>query len=419
MAPRTLPSARLIELIDSYSRRIYAAVLEQHNASVVCSPLGIWLLLAACALGATGEDQRALEDTMGCSADDGLAVLSAFMARPPAALKAAIACWVSVADATEGLSAWVRRLPDQVESGYMPTQAEADAWADRNTLGLIKNFPVPISAATRIVLASALATKVSWMYPFETASVAEVFAARSPWHGKVERALWDQAPSRLAMIADTPSAGLVAVHAAVASEELTVLSVAADLGVARGAVLAGAHEVAAALSASESPACRVSLFDLAAGDGHSWSIREREIATYRPDQRSERIAEAFVPAWNADSELDLLSAPEFGCHAALNTLGAFLPPGADIPAAVQRAVSSFTQHGFEAAAITAFTRTASARMPPEHTGLERTATLRFDHPYAVIALAGQLDRPHDESEFFALPVFSAWVGAPQETEADS
>ena len=38
--------------------------------------------------------------------------------------------------------------------------------------------------------------------------------------------------------------------------------------------------------------------------------------------------------------------------------------------------------------------------------------------YGVIALAGQLDEPQDGSEFFALPVFTAWVAVPQEADAD-
>jgi hypothetical protein len=391
VAPRTLPSARLIEL-----------------------------LLAACAVGATGEDLRALEDTIGCSADDALAMVSAFMARPPAAVKTAIACWVSVADATKTVSAWLRRLPDEVESGYMPTAAEADAWADRNTLGLIKDFPVAIDPSTRIVLASALATRVSWRAPFEIAPADDGLGAGSPWRGMVERVLWDQRPGRLATIADTSRAGLVAVHVAVASEQLTVVSVSAVPSIAREAVLDAAHEVGALMRGARSPARQVSLFELKSGHGHSWSVDEREVAADRPGERRETITDAYMPAWSLDSKLDLLSSATFGCQPALGALRDLIGPRpTDRAQAVQAAVASFTRYGFKAAAITAAGFVSAAGPAPEHSGLERTAALRFDHPYAVIALAGQLDRPHDESEFFALPVFSAWVGAPQEAEADS
>ena len=420
MAPRTLPSAQLIELIDSYSRRIYPALLVPEAESVVCSPLGIWLLLVACAVAAIGEDLGALEDTIGCSADDALEMLSAFMARPPEAVKTAIACWVSVDGATEAFSAWVRRLPREVESDYMPTRAEANAWADRNTLGLIKRFPLDIGPHNRVALASALATRVSWRAPFEIAPADDGLRAGSPWRGMVERVLWDQRPGRLATIADTSRAGLVAVHVAVASEELTVVSVSADPSTAREAVLDAAHEVAALMRGARSPTRQVSLFELECGDGHSWSVDEQEVATDRPGDRRETITDAYMPAWSLDSELDLLSSSTFGCQPALGALHDLIGPRpTDRAQAVQAAVASFTRHGFKAAAITAAGFVSAARPAPEHSGLERTATLRFDHPYAVIAIAGQLDRPHGESEFFALPVFSAWVGAPQEAEADS
>jgi hypothetical protein len=418
MARKTAASAPLADLVDAYSQRIYPAVLVPENESVVCSPLGIWLLLGACAVGAEGQNRSALERTIGCPAEDALALLSAFIARPPAAVKTAIACWVGVEDATEALSAWVRRLPGEVESGYMPTQAEADAWADGNTLGLIKRFPLGIDPVTRIVLASALATRVSWRAPFEIAPAEDGLAMGSPWRAMVARVLWDQRPGRLATIADTARAGLVAVHAAVASEELTVLSVSADPGVAGEAVLAAAHDVAALMRGARSSARRVSLFELERGGGHSWSLAERKVATDRPGERREKISDAYMPAWNLESQLDLLSSATFGCQPALATLRELIGPRpTDRAKAAQTAVASFTRYGFKAAAITAVGFVSAARVTPEHSGIERTAALRFDHPYAVIALAGQLDEPSDQSEFFALPVFSAWVNTPQDAEA--
>jgi hypothetical protein len=236
----------------------------------------------------------------------------------------------------------------------------------------------------------------------------------------VKRVLWDQRPSRLATITDTSRAGLVAVHVAVASEKLTVMSVSADPSIARDAVLDAAHEVGALMREAGSPARQVSLFELEPGRGHSWSVDEREVATDRPGERRETITDAYMPAWSLDSTLDLLSSATFGCQPALGALRNLIGPRPTERAeAVQAAVASFTRYGFKAAAITAAGFVSAARLAPEHRGLERTAALRFDHPYAVIALAGQLDRPHDESEFFALPVFGAWVGAPQEAEPDS
>jgi hypothetical protein len=57
----------LAVLIDAYCRRVAPATLEQHGANSISSPLGIWLLLAACVSAAVGEDQKKLEDALGCS----------------------------------------------------------------------------------------------------------------------------------------------------------------------------------------------------------------------------------------------------------------------------------------------------------------------------------------------------------------
>jgi hypothetical protein len=159
---------------------VYPAVLDQKPDEFVCSPLGVWLLLAACVSAADGDKRIALEGALGCSGDEAAQLLEVFMASPPSALSAAIAVWVGVADATPQLADWARALPDAVESGFMPTKREADAWADRNTLGLIKSFPLQIDAATRIVLASALATKVSWPIPFDVVAANEHLGEASP-----------------------------------------------------------------------------------------------------------------------------------------------------------------------------------------------------------------------------------------------
>lgn len=405
---------RLAALVSAYARRVSPAVLEQHAHGSVSSALGVWLLLAACASAADGSDRAALEETLGCPADEALRLLAAVLETPPPALHAAIALWVAVKDATPELSSWTRRLPTEVESGFMPAQAEADAWADRETLGLIRRFPIKIDELTRIVLASALATKVSWTVPFDVVRAAEHCGAASPWKAAVSRMLWDEHASQRAMIARTKAAGVVAVHCAVAQEDLTVVSVSAAPEVDRASVLGGAYEVAASV-------CRdwgrggCSLFDLALGEGHSWQISEREVPVYVREPRLERITGAALPAWRVEDDLDLSSSPAFGTGPALEAVRVLIGPRPnDHSQATQVAVASFTRYGFEAAAVTALGfRTASLLRPRGHT-LERTAVLRFDHPYAAVAIAG---RPRDATGAWAgLPLFAAWVSDPIEPE---
>ena len=389
------------------------------------SALGVWLLLAACAPAAQGSDRAALEEALGCLAEEAARLLAAFMADPPDALQAAIALWVAVDDATEELTSWTRGLPGEVESGFMPSQAEADAWADRQTLGLIRKFPMQIDQFTRVVLASALATKVKWEAPFEVVPAAEHCGVSSPWTGAVSRFLWDAGADRRAMIARTDAAGVVAVHCAVAREDVTVVSVSGAPEVDRAAVLAGAYEVAATVCGEwGTGAC--SLYDLPLGAGHSWEISEREVPVFVPEPRIERVAGAALPAWRVQRSLDLTRSSEFGAAPALETLRALIGPRPDDGCqATQAAVASFTRYGFEAAAVTAFGALAAAARRPQGRATERTAVLRFDHPYAAVAIAGRpagalrgmsVESSEPDSPFPGLPLFSAWVHEPIEPE---
>lgn len=413
---------RLVDLVDGYARRVYPAVLEQHDAASVSSPLGVWLLLAACVSAASGQDRDELERSLGCSADEASELLTSFMAAPPKALKSAIALWVSVADNTAAVGSWARGLPQGVETGFLPTQPEADAWAGRATDGLIETFPMDIDDSTRIVLTSALATKVSWSIPLDVVPAADHLGETSPWHGRVERLLWDTRPQLLARLANTRAAGVVAVHCAEAVEDVTVVSVSADPSIPRAAVFQAAHEVLALTREDQSgPMC--SLFDLPVGPGHSWNISEREVPTWTADERIERIEGVSLPAWSAQNRLNLKKSDVFGSLAALNVMRQLIGPRpSDRTEAGQAAVASFTRFGFEAAAITYFGVKMSRGPSLPESGVERTATLRFDHPYVVVAVAGhpatRAERDELDPTFSGLPLFTAWIDTPEDTEDD-
>jgi hypothetical protein len=408
---------RLAAVVGAYARRVTPSVLEQHRAGSVSSALGVWLLLAACAPAAVGSERAELEEALGCPADEASRLLVRVLAAPPTALRTAIALWVAVDDASPEVAAWARGLPGQVESGFMPTQAQADAWAERETLGLIRKFPMDIDELTRIVLASVLATKVSWEVPFGAVAAADYCAPGSSWRSAVSRLLWDADPEGHAMIARTAAAGLVAVHGAVAREGLTVISVSAAPEADRAAVFAAAYEVAG-------EACRewgrgaFSLWDLPLGVEHSWEISEREVPVFVAEPRLERVAGVALPAWRAEGDLDLRRSPAFGTGPALETLRRLVGPRPDDRCeATQAAVASFTRYGFQAAAVTALGIRAAAARRPQRRAVERSAVLRFDHPYAAVAIAGRPSCGVGSSSGFAgLPLFSAWVQQPIEPE---
>ena len=423
MSPkRTAPEQSLAALVDIYCRRVTPAVLEQHRGASVSSPLGIWLLLAACSTAAVGPEREQLEDALGCSAFEAASLLAQVLETPPPALHSALALWVRSRDRTTALVEWSAGLPRSVERGPIPSQADADAWADERTSGLIQRFPVEITDLTRLILASALATKVGWQRPFEIVPAAGQLRASSPWSGRVEHVLVDREPALPLVLAHTDAAGVVAVHFAVSDEELAVVSIAADPDVDRHGAFEAAYEIGRRCRTDALTEARCSLFDLALGQGHSWEIVEEEVASYEAGDRSESIVSATLVDWSVDSRLDLQRSDRFGVAPALAALVRLIGPDprGDRFDAVQSAVASYTSTGFEAAAISTLGLFGAAFRNPQERGLLRTARLFFDHPYAAVALAG---RPSDftrrragHTELFGLPLFSAWVAEPREPE---
>ena len=416
----------LVALVDAYGRRITPAFLDQHDTgNAVASPLGVWLLLAACSGAASGQDLIELEDTLGCSAADALGQLRRFLEEPPRALHSALALWVRQADHTTALVDWSASLPHQVERGPIPSQLHADEWADRHTAGLIPRFPLDLTPLTRVVLSSALATRVSWATPFEVVPAAFYLGESSPWRDVVENVLFEMHPASPTMLVETEAAGVVAAHFALANEDLAVMSVAADPSLPHQVVFEAASEVAGICRSDRVARATLSLYDLPLGRGHSWEITEHEVRGPAPKRRPEHIEGAVLVQWRAESTLDLLASGSFGVGPAISSLLGLIGPSpeGDLAQAVQSAVAHYTTSGFEAAALSVLTLlTGSSDWPdtPRDTHIERRATLYFDHPYAVVALAGtetdfrRVRLRHPDS--YCLPLFCAWVAEPEEPD---
>jgi hypothetical protein len=417
--------ADLVSLVEDYCQRVCPAVLGQHRDDSVASPLGIWLLLALCVDAASGQDRTELEAVLGCSAEEAGHLIGSFLDSPPPALRSALALWVEEADITPAFSAWSRKLPRGVEQGGIPSQAEADRWADRHTSGLIKRFPIEIYRWTRLILTSALATNVSWVTPFSVAAAQDHWPTSSPWHDRVDQVLLDEHPNELTFLAATEQAGIVAVHVALARENVAVMSVSADPAVDRLLVFKAAYQLASLCRLDQLRTARYSLFDLPLGRGHSWEITEREVPVHRAGEHTERVVSTTLPAWRTEGRLDLMASPLFGASAAASALLKLIEPhplGDEIKA-VQSASASYSPEGFEAAAVSVLGIEFTGMGPsPSETGLEREASICIDHPYATIALSGSMsdfDRSRaGHSDAFCLPLFSAWVATPEEAAAE-
>lgn len=395
------------DLIARYAGTFHEVIGDGHH---VASPLGAWLLLALCAPGVTGSQAEALTDVLGGRADEVAATASALLEAPHPLVAAAAGVW-NQSDLHD--ESWLAGLPASVARGQIPDQAAMDRWAREHSFGLIKEFPLQITEDVYLLLATALATKVSWDSPFDLVPGAEL---GGPWSKRLAQVL--RSPYKVghsAFIAATADAGDLAVHVGDARGGLLVVSVIAAEGVPRADVLAAAHRIAIA-SARGERVPRRSLSDLPTGDAPLWSVRDEPQA----DEVGERCV-AIMPAWSATDSYDL-SDPRLGFAAAAAAVGQ-----GDPWEARQAATASFSRTGFEAAAVTAMA-VRLAMMPRR--GLLRVVRLRFGHPYAVVAVtadeaarraawSGRRSRASSAVQarpWHGVPVFSAWVAEPRSAE---
>jgi hypothetical protein len=398
-------------LVAGYGRRFDGQVLTGEHG--VASPLGAWLLLALAAPLATGDGRADLESLLGTTADDAAARAGSLLGDAPPSVAAALAAWHRPGAVTPAYDQWVATWPTGTDRRALPTQAEADAWADEHTFGMIPTYPGDLDDPdVVVVLASALATRAAWMQPFDVAPSERL---GRPWAGQVRQVL--EAPrAHTRLLVQTPGAGLVGVHAARTGQGLIVASVVAAAEVAVPLVQEAAYQVLALVTRAPGPAERVSLFDLPLGRGPAWTITELDGPSTVPEDIT-----VVLPAWTARSDHDLAGpSVDVGFGLAGSALDPVVQAGPGAVAACQAAYAAFTRTRFEAAAVTSMIRTVSARMPQAR---PRRAEVRFAHPYAVVAAVAD-PGPHQidpdaaapPDAWRGVPVFSAWVATPSEPD---
>jgi hypothetical protein len=413
----TIPMVDVATAVTRYADRFHRACGSGHH---IASPLGAWLLLALCASASTGRTREELAEVLGMDAGTAATVAQDLLDEPHPLVASAAAVWNRPIGDVAALEAWTAGLSPRVRRGDLPTQEDLDYWARLHTQGLIDRFPIEISADTVVVLATVLATKVSWELPFDVAPAAEL--GPSPWAGQLSQVL--RTPDHWGhrqFIATTETASDVAVHTAQAQhrpdeedyQPLLVTSVIAASDVPPATVLAEAHRIAIA-TAFNDPVPRRSLYDLPLGESPLWTITEGPATTNAPDGRDENCI-AILPAWTARSELDLTRA-DVGMLPAAQAVAQLLGLAAFRFEAKQSAVATYDRTGFEAAAVTAMDIALGFAAPPQP-GLRRTGILRFGHPYAVVAVTNHHRRMqrYDEpitAPWHGLPVFSAWITDP-------
>lgn len=374
-------------VINRYAERFHTGLTDHH----IASPLGAWML-AALAAGPDSDvaHQKTLEEALGLPLEESFALAHRLLQSAHPAIKSAAAVWNSPKFDSVKVQALQERLKDVAQVGGIPSQAEADAWTSEKTIGLIEKFPAELDADTLLVLATALATKIKWRSTFEA------LPENTLGFGQAEALHTDCTGGHHGWLQETED-GIVAVHLASSEDGLVVYSVIADPSIASERVIAHAHRIAT--DANRGGAVNLSTLDL--GKGHSWNLWEDEEVT----DHTQRY-DVILPAWKAQSEHDLFR-PELGLPAAAEALQESVStPGRSAAKAVQSAVASYGAEGFEAAAVSTLLLARSMAKQPVRTKV-RHCDIRFDHAYAVVAVAEKQWR--NPSPWDGLPVFSAWV----------
>ncbi|WP_433133211.1 hypothetical protein ACQPWW_15200 [Micromonospora sp. CA-240977] len=395
--------------LAAYAARLHATIGDRHH---VASPLGAWLLLAVCATAA--DSDPAAEDlarALGTDLASAAEVARTLLEAPHPLVASATALWQRAGQGGGGSTGWRAGLPTTTEVGALPDQAGLDAWAREHTDGLIDTFPLKVGPDVVFALASALATRISWATPFDSAD-ARALGTGSAWSRRLRQVLRSPGQGHRCAIVSSNRVGDVIVHAAPAQSSdgagLVVLSVAAAPQVSPAEVLAVAYDLGAGAADGTPPSGSRSLFDLPLGETPLWTLSEERVRTRARDGREERHT-AVLPCWSARSEHDL-SAPALGFPAATAALARALAQPVQGFEARQTALARYDRYGFEAAAVTGMFGVVS--LPPE--GVARTAELRFGHPYAVLAVATDTRPDGTTGPWHGVPVFSAWITDPEE-----
>ena len=367
------------------------------------------MLLALCSTLADTENRSELEEVLGVDAEEAARFAAELLAEPHPLLAAGAGLWMRPLGSMPAVEKWMAELPAVVTAGDIPTQDALDAWAAERTQGLIEHFPVAVTPDLVFLLATALATRISWEQPFEVVAASEL--APSPWASDLQQILRSpRHDSRHRQyITDTDRAGTVCVHLTGARGGMLVGSViATDESVPSADVLAAAEVIVTAEAREPRSVANRSLFDIPLGEGARWTISEESVDTQSPDGREELIV-SVLPAWSAATTVDL-DHKNLGYPAAAHAVRKALGDPTLKYEARQSAVARYGAVGFEAAAITHLAiRISKPRTRP---GYRREATLRFGHPFAVVAATfddHRSDHRENPDRWDGLPVFSAWI----------
>ncbi|SDE14302.1 serpin family protein [Glycomyces harbinensis] len=380
-----------VDAANDLTRRWLAARAEVPAAA---SGLGVWPLLAVLATGAAAATRDELLAAAALDADRAATVPASLLAaaRDAPAISLALAVWAGERVTLD--PEWVAGLPvDAVGSltgDPAADKAALDAWASRNTQGLIERMPLDFTQPIDLVLASALAVRTTWTTPFADHSRA---FATGPWSGLGRcRTLNAVLHDDVLRVAD---------HA-------SVLTVRGDgdidvlLGLGRDDL--PPHAVMDALLDANDPAWGRSATELSIGD-RAVGVQVAQYMGTRPQAGPEIDVQAV--RFKLDADLDLSEdAAALGLELAADEQRARFDRLAAEPVYVSQArqtcTAEFSATGFEAAAVTAIAMARAAGLPKRDHRRVKTS-VAFDRPFAYLAR----HRPT------GLVLVAGWVAEPE------
>lgn len=347
----------------------------------VVSGAGLWPLLAVLAGAASGVARDELAAAVGVSAEQahaaGLEMLKSLDTSRE--VSTAIGAWVRA-----GLTLreeWVRSMPTGTVE-VLGDPAALDAWANEKTQGLIKKFPVPVTADTALALATALMARTRWSKAFDEIRYAP---KTGPWQGHQGPGLYrTNSPDGSVSVLDDDVTRVIVTG----KGELDVhLLIGADPphGLATGlAALDGAVEVRTELPVGTSAPC------LSVSRRETFGAGDSVVLTLPPFEIEDKHNLARYAAL-------------FGLSTAMSVPGShFTGLAADplaVDAAGQDVIARFDAEGFEAAAVTAVAMRFGSI--PQKTWATITSVnidrpfgfLAVDRPTGLVLVAGQVTKP--------------------------
>jgi hypothetical protein len=392
MTENVSTAERLIPILDSFSERFHQNLRGKHR---LASPLGAWCLLAYIAINDDNPHPKVIE-SLGCSPEEAQEILTKLLKKQPKVVSLAVKAWLNPSAANvASVKSWdneAKEVASPIKD--IPTQDELNAWARAESNRLITQFPVEINPDMFLALFTNLVgTEVAWESPYKAVSDE---AMGSAW--KIDNFLVAHKETYSSYIYQDETYDLFGVHRKFAKDgEFSVYSVIAlDNNVSEEATMAVARKIV-----SSGGYKRFSAHELPLGESANGTLS----VTAQKAPSSEEIFTTFLPAWESSNNFNLLQT-DLGFREAIERFEDMDDAGIYVEAK-QGVEAQYTAEGFKASSRTFGIATKRCR-PVEDCEI-RHVTMRFNRPYAVVAMVDDVNKTWNR-----VPIFDGWVAEASE-----